>query len=446
MAKYVNILIIVFWAFTNLNAADGEQSISLRQAIALVQNQNFEVLMARAQTKLARGQSLEGWQGFLPSISVTEGYMRSNDPVAVFGMKLRQELFAQSDFSIPALNQPDPFTNFATSFNVQQPIINFDALFAKRAGSQGSGAAQANETYTRQMMVVATTKVYYGVALAQAGVKATQEALASAERHHRDASLAFEQGLVHRSELLFSEVRVAELQEALLSANAQLENSRDALNLLLGIERDATQYVPSDTLPAVSTAEAAPGQGLRMDLKAAQLRAAAARNMMRFQGAKWLPRFNGFASMQWHSGDPLGHEGSNWTVGLQLEWQIFEGLGKAGRFQQAKAQKEMAEIQYRHMQNAVTVERQMAERNAEVAKQRIAVASHAAAQASESLRLAEERFEQGLEKVADLLDKQTSLSQARLRALKARYDYVVARTELALAMGSIDLETDGEEE
>lgn len=446
MAKHFITLIIVLLTFAGVNAAEGEQPLSLKDAIAIVQMQNHEILMARAQTKLARGQGLETWQGLLPSISITEGFTRSSDPVAVFGMKLRQEQFAQSDFSIPALNQPDPFSDFTTSLVARQPLLNFDALFAKRASSHGTAAAEASETYTRQVMVVATTRVYFAIALAEASLKTTQDALASAQRHHRDAMLAFDQGLVHRSELLLSEVRVAELQEAVLTASAHLANARDALNLLLGLDDNSRLYAPSDTLPLAAAHESTPVGGVRMDLQAAQFQAAAASNMMRSQQAKWLPRLNGFASLQWHSNDFAGNEGSNWTIGMQLEWQIFEGLGKAGRFKQAKAQKELAEIKYRHTRNAVIVEKQMAARAAEVARQRIAVASHAATQAAESLRLAEERFEQGLEKVADLLDKETRLSQARLRALKARYDYMIAKAELALAVGNIDLETDGEKE
>jgi outer membrane protein len=42
--------------------------------------------------------------------------LQRNDPVYVFGSKLRQQRFTAADFALNRLNSPLPFGNFATRF------------------------------------------------------------------------------------------------------------------------------------------------------------------------------------------------------------------------------------------------------------------------------------------------------------------------------------------
>src|SRR5581483_12277858 len=41
---------------------------------------------------------------------------RGNDPVYVFGSRLRQQRFTEADFALNRLNTPNPFGNFSTKF------------------------------------------------------------------------------------------------------------------------------------------------------------------------------------------------------------------------------------------------------------------------------------------------------------------------------------------
>ena len=54
---------------------------------------------AKAGASLARTQ-------LLPQVSFTEDISRGNDPVYVFGTKLRQQRFTQADFDLDSLNRP----------------------------------------------------------------------------------------------------------------------------------------------------------------------------------------------------------------------------------------------------------------------------------------------------------------------------------------------------
>jgi hypothetical protein len=45
--------------------------------------------------------------------------MRGNDPVFVFGSRLRQQNFTRADLALSQLNTPTPISNFSTRFSGQ---------------------------------------------------------------------------------------------------------------------------------------------------------------------------------------------------------------------------------------------------------------------------------------------------------------------------------------
>src|SRR5579863_1354337 len=92
----------------------GQEPLLLRQAIqqALKQNPNGNVACANAKEATA-GVTLARSQ-LLPQLSFTEDMSRGNDPVYVFGTKLRQQRFTATDFALSSLNRPSPVGNFAS--------------------------------------------------------------------------------------------------------------------------------------------------------------------------------------------------------------------------------------------------------------------------------------------------------------------------------------------
>src|SRR6266567_4745963 len=91
-----------------------QEILSLRQAIQLALKQNPDVDAARAMAEEAKAGAALARAQYLPQIGFTEDMSRGNDPVYVFGTRLRQQRFKQADFALDALNKPEPIGNFAT--------------------------------------------------------------------------------------------------------------------------------------------------------------------------------------------------------------------------------------------------------------------------------------------------------------------------------------------
>ena len=104
----------------------------------------------------------------MPKIMFTESAVRGNDPVFVFGTKLRQQSFTAADFALNKLNTPTPIGNFSSRFSGQWSL--FDGLQSWYGVSRAKYMQQASEQQldrTDQELVYEAVQAYDGVLLAQ---------------------------------------------------------------------------------------------------------------------------------------------------------------------------------------------------------------------------------------------------------------------------------------
>lgn len=444
------LVIALFFSSAGVQAGGGRSSearaeggrvmrLSLDEALDLAAKNSYQILKARSQLREAEGQSLESWSGFLPHVSIAENFYQSNDPVAVFGIKLRQGVFSQQDFSIPMLNDPDDITNYTTVFQFQQPLFNLDAVFGKAAASNARRARAFGLKRTEEAIALEVEKAYYGIILSRRSLGALDQAVRSAETYYGEVNEAYKNDLVSEADLLGAEVRLAELEEQRIVARHQIANASDGLAFLLGLD-DAVTIEPSDSLRCYPERVVVPdvdrANDTRSDLQALAFKHRATERNLWMQRSRWIPHMNAFGSIEWHSPDIFGDDGDDWSVGVQLEWKLFEGLGTWGRSKQAAAQAAMAGIEYREARAKSGMEVRRAVRKLMAAKERVGVAERAVAQAKESFRITEERFKEGLERASELFSREAAYTNARLRLLKAQYDLKVAVSELRFYRGS----------
>src|SRR5450631_2176450 len=105
-------LILCTWGL----AAAAQAPLTLRQAINEALGQSPEAAIARAGNEEAKSVATMARTQLLPQINFTEDISRGNDPVYVFGARLRQQRFTAADFALNALNYPAPLGNYATRF------------------------------------------------------------------------------------------------------------------------------------------------------------------------------------------------------------------------------------------------------------------------------------------------------------------------------------------
>ena len=153
-------------AAASVTADGAEEPITLEQAIQIALEKNPLRKVALADQKAATAGVKQAQSLLLPHIEFSESATRGNDPVYVFGTKLRQQRFTVADFALNQLNTPTPISNFSSRFAGEWNL--FDSFGSWKNVSrtrfmQQASAAQLERT--DQELVFRAVEAYYGVLL-----------------------------------------------------------------------------------------------------------------------------------------------------------------------------------------------------------------------------------------------------------------------------------------
>jgi len=124
-----------------------------------------------------------------------------------------------------------------------------------------------------------------------------------------------------------------------------------------------------------------------------------------------------------------------WSVGLALNWSIFDGGNRIARYQEAKANTQGATARVKSTELDVIQNVEQAVIAVEEAQERILAAQTLVASAQENFRLAQGRFDAGVGTILELTDAQLALTQAQNTESQALADYRIALALLDRAVG-----------
>ena len=425
-------------------ATSAGAQLTLGDAIRRADQAAFGNRVAAGDAAAQSARALAPLAGILPTVRFEAGYVRTTDPIGVFGSALRQRSVTQANFDPQRLNHPDALGNYQAGIVVEQPLFNADAWTGRRAALHAADATRAQQEWTRLATRVDVVRAYYGAVLAAERAATLGAAARAAHAHRSQAEAMVRQGLVTKSDALLAAVRAGETDARLAEAEGAAATAQRQLAVLLG-RQDATLPVglsapvrlpSSDRIRAVvaaDTADAAPAA--RADLRAAAgARDAALKDAQRALSA-YLPRLNSFARYDWNSASELYGGERNWTVGVMASWSPFAGASELaeirttmGRATSARAQADAAEAQAR-------LDRERTRTALTVALTRLAIAERGAEQGTEAHRIVGRKYAGGLASVVELLDAQAVETQAALAFSEARWGTIVAAAERRLALG-----------
>src|SRR5689334_2202198 len=80
------------------DSAGSTLKLTLTSALELARTHNYDIRIATAGRDEASADLVKSASVFLPQLSITETFVSTNDPLNVFGLKLKQEVVASADF------------------------------------------------------------------------------------------------------------------------------------------------------------------------------------------------------------------------------------------------------------------------------------------------------------------------------------------------------------
>jgi outer membrane protein len=418
-----------------------QEPLTLRQAIQIALKQSPDVDAARAGIDEAKARVSLARTQYLPQVNFTEDMSRGDDPVYVFGTRLRQQRFTQADFALGALNNPDPIGNFATrisggwllfdSFRTQRSIHGAD-LVRKSAAS----SAEAVD----QKVVFDVVQAYQGVLYTERQLEIakhevdTAEALLSSVDDHLKAGLAVE------SDRMSAQVSVAARKQGLIAAQGDLELAWAQLRVAMG-----TPGLKASTLQPIAQ-KSFPKNDLEQDLQTAiksrhdlaalteaQSAQAAAESVARLSLG---PRVSAYGNWEDDRQTLGGQGGNNWVAGVQIGVDILP-FSKRAQLSKEKAAKARVDAQLNAYQQQIRLQVNQAHIQRQTADLSLETARAAIDQATESLRILKNRYGAGLATITDLLRAEDAEREAQANYWHAVYSNTMAYAQQLFATGTL---------
>lgn len=431
-------MFIAIFLLSAVQAPPDTVALSLPQALARARDASPALAAARAEARAADARALGATRAFLPTLRLEAQGLRTSDPVAVFGLKLRQETFAGTDLALDALNRPDPYGGFAATATAELPLLAPEGLFGYAAARRAAAARNAGAERAGGATVFQVTRAYWDARLAAHRADALDTALAAARGHAAQAAALAEQGMVTGLDVRRARIAAAGLEVRRMAALAEAEIARAQLAALLGLGDVALVLTDSLEPPAAAPTPAA-AAAPRSDLEALRLGAEAAALAHRSAVAAQLPQIAAFGTLARHGrATPWGAGSGDWTVGIGVRWTLFPALGGVGAIREAAAERDAAAARLEEATRQAGVERLAAERRLDAATRGLTIAGRADAEARTALEQARLRYRTGSAPISELLDVQAEATRTALDLLAARRDVLVARAALAFAYGAHD--------
>lgn len=397
--------------------------ISMTEVLNKVAANNQSLKISQEEYIQARADYRQTNAVFLPNITASHTGIATTNPLMAFGSKLNQQILTQADFNPDLLNNPSQIENFATRLEIQQPLINLDGIYQRKAAKSKMEAMSLKTERTQDYLEFEVENAYMQLQLAYKAVDVLETALKAANANKKLAENSFKQGYLQRADVLNVEVRVTEVQNQLQTAKSNVQNASNYLSFLMNDESYVV-YIPSDEL-GISTFTMGDKtiSENRSDIKAMQLASNAYEAMNKADQMAYLPRLNAFGSFELYDDQIFQADASGYLFGAELSWDIFQGSKRIGKAQKSKSEFEKSKLEYQQYVSQSNLELNKAKRAFLDAENKLVLNTLALQQSEESLRIRTNRFEEGLEKTSDLLMAETQYAQKQLEYYQTIFEY-----------------------
>lgn len=359
------------------------------------------------------------------------------------------------------------------SLALTQPLYSATALAAVKGAR---GLVEINEAATEQRVdetLFQVRQAFYTALLADRQLAVQRASAQRARQTAGDASLLVAQGVRPKLERLNAEVDLANTQTQVTLAEVQAEDARDRLLLALALPIGTPVVLEGDLLAPPETlfrttaldGDIVPADLVddRPDVRQAALAVDLREVERNITRTATRPSVSAFANLSYNGSipddrstvftpdplDPFTFDESTegvfsdayWqtalSVGVRLNWTLFDGFQTRYRAQQNQISIDQAEIALEQARNAATQEVAAAARALRSAERRLASQGQTVETAETAYRFASARLEEGVATQVDVRVASQNLDLARLNYLQTVYDALIARSAYERATGDI---------
>ena len=366
--------------------------------------------------------------------------------------------YSYSESSITGVGTRTTTTPYTGSFSAsytQSLLKNFgrDTTASSLIVAQnGSKAADYAFQLAIINQVASTESAYWDVVYAKRNLENKQQALELAQKQLKENQIRVQVGTLAPIEVTSSEASVAQAEQDIIAAEAQLLNAKDALIRIIYPTSDRPQNLDPVDLPSLKPLEMNEDTATklaltnRVELKSAELDLASKRVLETAANNRTLPQldltvgYNGTAS-NYETFSPVNTDlaqakNPGYSVGLQFALPLQNRAAK-GSLALARANRRSSELSLHDLELGITLQVRQAFRNLDATSKGVAAAEKTRIFREKDLEAERKKFENGMSTNFLVLSKLNDLNTAKGNELQAQINYAKAVTALEQALGRL---------
>lgn len=429
--KSISSILFVFAVqLVHINAAQAQ--LKLDEAVKEASANSLVIQRSKAGYEEAQWKKAEAYSGFLPSVTASVNYLTDKKYMVL------DTAIGGNPVSVP---QVIPTTLY--TLKASMPLFDgFSSTQRLRSSYAFQDAAQ-NEYEWTQFSVERQAILQYYKTLATSVLKdVAEQNLKTLDDHLKDTKAYKKAGVVTNYDVLRVEVQVSEAQSELLNAQDNVEMAKYKLGEVLGKEIETRTL--SGELPVVLDAVLKKVENLslenRKDILALKDKQDAAELLYSSANKYWVPRLSVFGEVNYYNNRTDGFDDSEnfrnaYNVGLNLTWNLFDGMNSIARSGQT-------EQQALQVQKSARIAEIKAKQDYEFWKRKLnyfisvyKARVNDVARSQESVRLSKEGRKAGINTSTNLLDAESDLFRSKAGQVNAQIGAIEALINLELASG-----------
>ncbi len=414
----------------------GVQNLSLNQAIKILKKENLELKIAKFnqdiksyESKIAKGYNYG-------KLDLTMKGIKSNDSGNVFGFKLQNREanfgdfgFAEFDMSgttnpLPVqpkeLNYPDARNYFSTKLTFMLPLYTGGKLtqYGKIANSMYDMSKLDSQKMLNQKLLE-TKKTFYDISLVENYISNLGKIISNIKKLETIVNSMKVEGYAKDIDILEVQARKAEADSMYNQAKLNKELAYQFLSFLLNKEISSIKNINDMAkMPKVTKEDI----NMNLDIQKASLGLKITGMAVDLEKSNFLPTVGAFAEYG-SSDDKFLNEFSDkdfYTVGVQVQWNIFNGGIDSNNLEKAKLKEFQVRDQVKLAKKgiALQVKKLQTEIKSEAGDIKSFKAQYKFAQ--KVYQNYQARYREGMVSISDLLIKQSKELEILLKLLTVK--------------------------
>jgi len=418
-AKSLTAIFLLAALSTPVLAAPAELSLDDSIALALKNNPTIKIAEAGKEKSLWGIEQAKAGKGF--TLGYTHSDIRTDKSSTTLAVVPLYNLFSnQLTLSLPI------YTGGKLEGLIDQAKLNFKV-------------SNLNVDATKQQLKLSATTGYFTVLQTRNLLEVSKQSVDDFGGHLKNVQLQLDAGTVALSDVLQTQVQLANAQDGLIKAQNNYDLAEANLNNIIGLPLDGEIKLKENlkyqqySLNLNDCVQYALVN--RPEMVQAQASVAIARDQVKIAHSGALPTLGFNATNGWEANNFPGAQNSNWTVSMTTSLNVFDsGLVKS-QVKQAEYGVTTAQEQARQTRDTISLQVRQAFLSMNEAEKRIDTSQVAVNQAQEDFRMSQVRYEAGVGTNLDVIDAELALTQAKTNYIQALYDYNTSKALLDQAMG-----------